>query len=84
VFLPIATGIAGRLAAETLYWRTSVRRKNADSCSVACFTLKKNYKSSKTLLLPDLIILVLLPNFSAYFLMHLLWGFLCGKGAKIF
>jgi len=53
--------------------------KLADSCVMACFTLKKWQICRRTALLLDLIMIILLPNFSGYFLMHRMWGFLCGK-----
>jgi hypothetical protein len=63
LFLSMATGIAGQPSAETVYRRTNMQYKNAGWCAMACFTLKKEYKSRKTALLLHLIIIVLLPNF---------------------
>lgn len=66
----MATGIAGQAAAETVNRRTHLQRKNAGWRAMACFTLKKGYKSRKMALLLHLIIIVLLPNFWPYFLLH--------------
>jgi hypothetical protein len=63
VFLPINTGITGQPAAETLYWRTSVRRKNAEQSPMAGSIKKNRYKTSKMALLLHLIITALQPNF---------------------